>query len=72
MTTTGLEALELARATLRRAELAAGVRSAPPLAVDIEEAPRPLGAILEGDRLPLGAASLRSLAPSAEPPIVGP
>ena len=58
MTTTALEALEVARATLRRAELRAGVRSSTPSAPDVEEAPRPLGAILDGGRLPVGTASV--------------
>lgn len=58
VTTTGLEALELARATLRRAELAAGVRTAAAPVVELDEGPQPLGAILDGDRLPLGTASV--------------
>ncbi|MFJ2301062.1 hypothetical protein [Oerskovia paurometabola] len=58
MTMAALEALEAARATLRRAELRAGVRSSAPSVPNIEEAPRPLGAILEGGRLPVGTASV--------------
>ena len=53
-----LEALEAARATLRRAELRTGVRSSAPSVPDIEEAPRPLGAILDGGCLPVGTASV--------------
>lgn len=58
VTTTPLEALEVARTTLRRAELRAGVRSSTTSAPDVEEADRPLGAILDGGRLPVGAASV--------------
>lgn len=59
VTTTALDALELARATLRRAELRTGVRSSTPGVGGLDDAPRPLGAILDdGGRLPRGAASV--------------
>lgn len=58
MTTTALDPLEVARATLRRAELRTGVRSQVPGVVDLDDAPRPLGAILDDGRLPRGAASV--------------
>lgn len=58
VTTTPLEALEVARTTLRRAELRAGVRSSAPSVPDVEGAPRPLGAILDAGRLPVGTASV--------------
>ncbi|MFE6234232.1 hypothetical protein [Cellulosimicrobium sp. NPDC057862] len=58
MTTTALDPFEAARATLRRAELRTGVRSSTPGVVDLDDGPRPLGAILDGGRLPRGAASV--------------
>ncbi|MBE9924840.1 hypothetical protein G8C93_02900 [Cellulosimicrobium cellulans] len=58
MTTTVLDPLEVARATLRRAELRTGVRASTPGVVDLDDAPRPLGAILDDGRLPRGAASV--------------
>ncbi|SMF13381.1 hypothetical protein L603_002800000490 [Cellulosimicrobium cellulans J34] len=58
MPTTALDPLEVARATLRRAELRTGVRSSTPGVFDLDDAPRPLGAILDGGRLPRGAASV--------------
>ncbi|WP_175010198.1 hypothetical protein [Cellulosimicrobium sp. TH-20] len=57
MTTTALDPLEVARATLRRAELRTGVRASTPGVVDLDDAPRPLGAILDDGHLPRGAAS---------------
>lgn len=48
----------MARATLRRVELRTGVRSSTPGVVDLDDAPRPLGAILDDARLPRGAASV--------------
>ena len=57
--TTALDALEVARAALRRAELRTGVRSSAPGVVDLDDAPQPLSAILDdGGRLPRGAASV--------------
>lgn len=58
MPTTALDSLEVARATLRRAELRTGVRASTPGGVDLDDAPRPLGAILDDGRLPRGAASV--------------
>ena len=58
MPTTALDPLEVARATLRRAELRMGVRASTPGVVDLDDAPRPLGAILDDGRLPRGAASV--------------
>ena len=58
MTATPLDPLEVARATLRRAELRTGVRASTPGVVDLDDAPRPLGAILDDGRLPRGAASV--------------
>ena len=58
MTATALDPLEVARATLRRAELRTGVRASTPGVVDLDDAPRPLGAILDDGRLPRGAASV--------------
>jgi hypothetical protein len=58
VTTTAPDALEVARATLRRAELRTGVRSSTPDVVDLDDAPRPLGAIHDDGRLPRGAASV--------------
>ena len=58
MTTTALDPLEVARAALRRAELRTGVRSPGPGGVDLDDAPRPLGAILDDGCLPRGAASV--------------
>lgn len=59
VTTTAPAALEVARATLRRAELRTGVRSSTHGVVDLDDAPRPLGAVLDdGGRLPHGAASV--------------
>ncbi len=58
MTTTALDPLEVARATLRRAELRTGVRASTPGVVDLDDAPRPVGAILDDGRLPRGAASV--------------
>ena len=58
MTTTALDPLEVARATLRRAELRTGVRASTPGIVDLDDGPRPLGAILDDGRLPRGAASV--------------
>ncbi len=52
--TTALDPLEVARATLRRAELRTGVRASTPGVVDLDDAPRPLGAILDDGRLPRG------------------
>lgn len=60
MTTTALDPLEVARATLRRAELRTGVRASAPGVVDLDDAPRALGAILDDGRLPRGAASVVS------------
>ncbi len=58
VTTTAPGALEVARATLRRAELRTGVRSSTPGVVDLDDAPRPLGTVLDDGRLPRGAASV--------------
>ncbi|TFF04408.1 hypothetical protein [Cellulosimicrobium funkei] len=58
MTATALDPLEVARATLRRAELRTGVRASTPGVIDLDDAPRPLGAILDEGRLPRGAASV--------------
>jgi len=58
VTTTALDLLEVARATLRHAELRTGVRSQVPGVVDLDDGPRPLGAILDDGRLPRGAASV--------------
>ncbi|MFJ2521364.1 hypothetical protein ACIOWF_20545 [Cellulosimicrobium cellulans] len=58
MTTTALDPLEVARATLRRAELRTGVRASMRTVVDVDDGPRPLGAILDDGRLPRGAASV--------------
>ncbi|WP_454730375.1 hypothetical protein [Cellulosimicrobium protaetiae] len=58
MTATALDALEVARATLRCAELRTGVRSSAAGVVDLDDAPRPLGAVLDDGRLPRGAASV--------------
>jgi hypothetical protein len=58
VTTTALDPLEVARATLRRAELRTGVRASTPGVVDLDDGPRPLGAILDDGRLPRGAASV--------------
>ncbi|UTT58164.1 hypothetical protein [Cellulosimicrobium cellulans] len=58
MTTTALDPLEVARATLRRAELRTGVRASTPGVVDLDDGPRPLGAILDDGRLPRGTASV--------------
>ncbi|MFJ4233851.1 hypothetical protein [Cellulosimicrobium cellulans] len=58
MPTTVLDPLEVARATLRRAELRTGVRASTPGVVDLDDGPRPLGAILDNGRLPRGAASV--------------
>ncbi|WP_170963551.1 hypothetical protein [Cellulosimicrobium cellulans] len=58
MTTTAPNALEAARAVLRRAELRTGVRSSTSGVVDVDDRPQPLGVILEGGRLPRGAASV--------------
>ncbi|MFF8345769.1 hypothetical protein ACF049_05405 [Cellulosimicrobium funkei] len=58
MPTTALDPLEVARATLRRAELRTGVRASTPGVVDLDDGPRPLGAILDDGRLPRGAASV--------------
>ncbi|MGN7704961.1 hypothetical protein [Cellulosimicrobium sp. 22601] len=58
MTATALDPLEVARATLRRAELRTGVRASTPGVVDLDDVPRPLGAILDDGRLPRGAASV--------------
>jgi hypothetical protein len=58
VTATTLDALEVARATLRRAELHTGVRASTPGIVDVDDTPRPLGAILDDGRLPRGAASV--------------
>ena len=55
---TALDPLEMARATLRRAELRTGVRSQVPGVVDLDDSPRPLGAVLGEGRLPRGAASV--------------
>jgi len=58
VTATALDPLEVARATLRRAELRTGVRASTPGVVDLDDAPRPLGAILDDGCLPRGAASV--------------
>ena len=58
VTTTAPDALEAARAVLRRAELRTGVRASTPGVVDVDDRPRPLGAILDDGRLPRGAASV--------------
>ena len=58
MTATALDPLEVARVALRRAELRTGVRSHVSGVVDLDDAPRPLGAILDDGRLPRGAASV--------------
>ena len=58
VTTTAPNALEAARAVLRRAELRTGVRGSTTGVVDVDDRPRPLGAILDGGRLPRGAASV--------------
>jgi len=58
VTATALDPLEVARATLRHAELRTGVRSSTPGVVDLDDSPRPLGAILDDGRLPRGAASV--------------
>ncbi len=58
VTTTAPDALEVARATLRRAELSTGVRSPGGGVVDLGDAPRPLGAVLDDGRLPRGAAGV--------------
>lgn len=58
MPTTALDPLEVARATLRRAELRTGVRASTPGVVDLDDAPRPLGSLLDDGRLPRGAASV--------------
>ena len=59
---TAPDALEVARAALRRAELRTGVRTvAPPVVgVDVEDKPRPLGALLDDGVLPAGAVSVVS------------
>lgn len=54
------DALEVARAALRRAELRTGVRSAAAPAIDVDDQPRPLAAVLDGDALPAGAVSVVS------------
>ncbi|GED11303.1 hypothetical protein CCE02nite_33020 [Cellulosimicrobium cellulans] len=43
---------------MRRAELRMGVRSSAAGAIDLDDTPRPLGAVLDGGRLPRGAASV--------------
>lgn len=58
MTATALDPLEVARATLRRAEVRTGVRASTPDVVDLDDGPRPLGTILDDGRLPRGAASV--------------
>lgn len=58
MPTTALDPLEVARASLRRAELRTGVRASTPGVVDLDDSPRRLGAILDDGRLPRGAASV--------------
>ncbi|MFC8921706.1 hypothetical protein [Cellulosimicrobium sp. NPDC057127] len=62
MTVTAPDALEVARAALRRAELRTGVRTvAPPVVdIDVEDKPRPLGALLDDGVLPAGAVSVVS------------
>jgi len=58
VTATALDALEVARATLRRAELRTGVRSHAGGVADLDDSPRPLGAILDDGWLPRGGASV--------------
>jgi len=58
VTATALDALEVARATLRRAELRTGVRSHAGGVADLDDSPRPLGAILGDGWLPRGGASV--------------
>ncbi|WP_454044681.1 hypothetical protein [Cellulosimicrobium sp. Marseille-Q8652] len=48
----------MARRALVAAELRTGVRSSAPAVVDVDDSPRPLGAILDDGRLPRGAASV--------------
>ena len=58
MSATAADALEVARAALHRAELRTGVRTLRPAVVDVDDTPRPLGALFDEGRLPAGAASV--------------
>ncbi|WP_251151319.1 hypothetical protein [Cellulosimicrobium sp. Marseille-Q4280] len=58
MTAPAPDALETARAALRRAELRTGVQSVAQPVPDVEDRPRPLAALLDGGTLPAGAVSV--------------